>query len=197
VKTGAVITAAGLSSRMGSFKPLLKIGNFTAIEHIILGFRFAGIKNIVIVTGNKAEELESSLKSLDLVFLKNDMYEHNEMFDSVRIGLNFLKDLCDKIFISPVDAPLFAPDTVKALLHCKANVGIPVYQGKSGHPIILDNEAACKILEYKGADGLRGAVANLSLTIERIETGDRGVLYDMNTQADYAGIIQLYEKKNQ
>jgi putative nucleotidyltransferase with HDIG domain len=72
---------------MGSFKPLLKIGNLTAVEHIIRSFRDASVTHIAIVTGKNAEELENSLKHSGVVFLRNDMYEHNEMFDSVKIGL--------------------------------------------------------------------------------------------------------------
>ena len=191
MKTGAVITAAGMSSRMGAFKPLLKIGSLSAAEHVILNFRFAGVRNIALVTGNNAAELENSLKRLDIVFLRNDMYRNNEMFDSVKIGLNYLKDKCDKIFISPIDIPLFAVDTVKALLRCRANVGIPVYNGKGGHPIILDNDAANRILQYTGDGGLRDAIIKLSLEIERLEVKDQGMLYDMNTQTDYTGIVQL------
>ena len=194
-KTGAVITAAGMSSRMGSFKPLLKIGTLTAAEHVIQKFIAAGITDIALITVNNAQELESSLRHLDIVFLKNEMYEHNEMIDSVKIGLNYLKDICDKIIISPIDVVLFTIDTIKALLQCTANAGIPMYNGKTGHPIILDNNAVKKILHYTGDGGLRGVIANLSLEIEYIETTDQGVLYDMNTREDYDKLVQLYERQ--
>ena len=196
MKTGAVITAAGKSSRMGDFKPLLKIGNFTAAEHVIRNFRAAGIRDIVFVTGNNAENLEKSLKHLSVVFLRNDMYEHNEMFDSVKIGLNYLKDTCGRILLSPVDVPLFTSDTVKLLLASKANIGIPVYKEEAGHPIILDSDAVKRILTYSGGGGLRDAIANLSLEIEYIETGEQGILFDMDTPADYRKIVHLYDMHN-
>ena len=191
MRIGAVITAAGKSSRMGSFKPLLKIGNLTVAEQVVQNFHAAGIRDIVLVTGNNAEELERNLKHLGLVFLRNDRYEYNEMFDSVKIGLNYLKDTCDKVFLTPVDVPLFTTDTVKALLQSKANIGIPVCRGETGHPIILDINAINKILVYSGEGGLRDAMASLSLDVEHIETGDEGILYDMNTQADYDKILRL------
>ena len=192
---GAIITAAGRSSRMGSFKPLLKIGEFTVAEHVIHSYHTAGIKDIVMVTGHNAQELESRLTHLNLLFLRNDDYESNEMFDSVKIGLDYQKDKCAKILISPIDVPLFTADTVKALLKCNASVGIPTYKGKTGHPIILDSEAAEKILRYHGDGGLRGAITNLFLEIEYIETADQGMLYDMNTPFDYKKIVQLNNGK--
>jgi CTP:molybdopterin cytidylyltransferase MocA len=196
LKTGAVITAAGRSSRMGVFKPLLKIGSLTAAEHIIRNFLAASITNIAIVTGNNAEKLENSLKQRlkqpGIVFLRNDMYEHNEMLDSIRIGLAYQKEKCNKVFITPVDVPLFSSDTVKALLNCKTDVGIPTCNGRTGHPVILGNNAVTKILTYSGSGGLRNAITELSLEVEHIETEDRGMLYDIDTQEDYASILKLF-----
>ena len=162
-------------------------------EHVIQNFHAAGIRDIAFVTGNNAEELERSLEHLGLVFLRNDRYEYNEMFDSVKIGLNYLKDTCDRVFLTPVDVPLFTPRTVEALLKSKANIGIPAYKGETGHPIILDNNAVKKILMYSGDGGLRDAILNLSLDVEYIETGDEGILYDMDTQADYDKIVRLHD----
>jgi len=192
LRTGAIITAAGSSSRMGVFKPLLKIGSLTAIERIITSFMAASVNNIVIITGNNAQELENSLKDLNIVFLKNDMYEHNEMLDSIKIGLDYQKEKCDKIFITPVDVPIFTSDTVKALLDCKSDAGIPTCEGRTGHPIILGSDAVTRILKYSGSGGLRNAITDLSLELEYIETEDQGILYDMNTQEDYAGILKLF-----
>jgi len=194
MRTGAIITAAGRSSRMGVFKPLLKIGSLTVVERIIRSFRAASVNNIAIITGNNAEELENSLKGSGIVFLRNEMYEHNEMLDSIKIGLEYQKEKCDKVFITPVDVPLFASDTVKALLSCKTDVGIPTYEGRTGHPIILGNDAVAKILTYSGSGGLRNAITELSLTVEHIETNDQSILYDIDTQEDYAGILKLFSE---
>ena len=191
-RIGAVITAAGKSSRMGSFKPLLKIGILTVAEQVVQNFHAAGISDIAIVTGSNAEELERSLAHLGLVFLRNDRYVYNEMIDSVKIGINYLKDICDKIFITPVDVPLFTPRTVEALLKSRSNIGIPAYKGETGHPIILDNNAIKEILGFSGDGGLRDAIASLSLNVEHIETGDEGMLYDIDTQADYDKILRLH-----
>ena len=194
MKTGAVITAAGMSSRMGAFKPLLKIGNLSAAEYIIQNFFSAGTPAVTLITGNNAEELEKSLSHLDIVFLRNEMYKTNEMFDSIKIGLAHLKDSCDKIFVTPVDVPLFSVDTLKALQKCNADVGLAAFKGKTGHPIILNSTCIDKILQYSGDGGLRGAIKALSLTTEYIETADQGILYDMNTASDYSAIVQLHRE---
>ena len=56
--TGAVIAAAGMSSRMGKFKPMLSIGAISIAQRIVATFQQAGVSRIVVVTGYRAEELE-------------------------------------------------------------------------------------------------------------------------------------------
>ena len=50
MKAGAVIVAAGMSTRMKQFKQMMKIGNFTMAERVVINFKRAGIQDIVMVT---------------------------------------------------------------------------------------------------------------------------------------------------
>ena len=179
---------------MKKFKPLLEIGSITAAERIILTFRDAGIADIAVVTGNNAARLESSLNHLSLIFLLNRKYKQTEMFDSVKIALEYLNDKYQKILFTPVDVPLFTAETVNLLLKNDAQVTIPVFNKKKGHPIALEGSAAAQILNYSGSGGLRGAIENLSLKVDYVEVNDSGVIYDMDTPDDYNKIIQMYNK---
>jgi CTP:molybdopterin cytidylyltransferase MocA len=85
-ETGAVILAAGLSSRMGDYKPLLPIGGESIVRRVIGAFRRAGVKTIVLVTGHRAEELERHVAPDGVVCLRNERYAESQMFDSARIG---------------------------------------------------------------------------------------------------------------
>ena len=51
MQTGAVIVAAGLSSRMGDFKHMLNIGSISIAQRVIATLRQAGVGKIVVVTG--------------------------------------------------------------------------------------------------------------------------------------------------
>jgi len=195
MRAGAVVTAAGQSSRMGSFKPLLKIGGISAAERVVQTLRDAGIAEIVVVTGKNAEELESCLQYPDVEFLRNDMYESTDMFESVRIGINHLKNRYDKVLVSPVDVPLFSADTVKELVKSHTSFAIPTYNKNPGHPIAIYGKAVQDISEYRGDGGLRGAAVHLSLDIIYIEVSDNGILYDMDTRADYDEVVRMYNKR--
>ena len=62
MSTAAVIAAAGLSSRMRDFKPLLCLGSSTVIGHTIDALRTAGAAPIVVVTGYQSAVLERHLR---------------------------------------------------------------------------------------------------------------------------------------
>ena len=53
-QTAALIVAAGMSSRMGDFKPMLSIGSITIAQRVVATFHQAGIRRIVMVTGFNA-----------------------------------------------------------------------------------------------------------------------------------------------
>ena len=63
MQTGALIVAAGKSSRMGDFKPMLQLGSISIAQRVINNFRQAGISKVVVVTGDrKSTRLNSSHK---------------------------------------------------------------------------------------------------------------------------------------
>ena len=53
MKPAAVILAAGLSSRMPDFKPLMVLGGRSLVAHGAGLFQDAGITEIIIVTGHR------------------------------------------------------------------------------------------------------------------------------------------------
>ena len=121
----ALIVAAGMSSRMGDFKPLLNVGSISIAQRVVANFQQAGIEKIVMVTGYNATLLERHLSGSGIVFLRNEDYQTTQMFDSVCIGLRYLRDKCDRLLFTPVDIPLFTAATVRALLETDAELACP------------------------------------------------------------------------
>ncbi|NLC41183.1 MAG: NTP transferase domain-containing protein, partial [Clostridiaceae bacterium] len=66
MRYSAVVTAAGLSSRMKSFKPLLPLADDTIIGKLIDTLKQAGAVDIVVVIGHRAEEMTAYLEKLDV-----------------------------------------------------------------------------------------------------------------------------------
>ena len=80
---GACILAAGFSSRMGSFKPLLPLGDKTVIERAIAVSKEAGIEDIVVVTGYNREALLPVLEKEGVEEVFNWHFEEG-MFTSIQ-----------------------------------------------------------------------------------------------------------------
>ena len=106
LRTGAVIVAAGHKSKNSVFKPLLPVGDSTAIRRIIITLKRAGVSPIVVVTGDKADELEKHISNLQVICLRNEQYAVTQMFSSICMGLNYIEDLCDRVF-APGEVPGF------------------------------------------------------------------------------------------
>ena len=136
METGAVVVAAGMSSRMGDFKPMLSIGSISIAQRVVATLKQAGAARVVVVTGYNAEELERHLASSGVVFLRNENYRTTHMFDSALIGLRYLRDKCRQVLFTPVDIPLFTSATVEALLSSGAELACPVC-GPAGRNSIL------------------------------------------------------------
>lgn len=190
--TGALITAAGMSSRMGDFKPMLNIGSISIAQRIVANFRQAGVDRIVVVTGYNAPALERHLAGNGIVFLRNELYETTSMFDSVRIGFEYLKDKVDIILFSPVDIPLFKSSTVSALLESSARLARPVFQGQDGHPIKIAASLVETVLADSGDRGLKGALERCGEPFAEIQVQDEGILHDADTPDDYSSLLRMH-----
>ena len=86
----AIILAAGLSSRMERFKPLLPLGSTTMIERVISLFRHSGIVDIPVVIGHNQADLDPVIRSSGARPVVNPHFEDG-MFSSVVAGVRSLR----------------------------------------------------------------------------------------------------------
>lgn len=195
MQTAALIVAAGMSSRMGDFKPMLNIGSISVAQRVVATFQQAGIHRIVMVTGYNATMLERHLAGNGIIFLRNERYETTQMFDSVKIGLSYLEDKCDQVLFTPVDVPLFTSGTVRALLESQAPLACPVCQGQQGHPISIATTLIPGILADSGSQGLKGAIDRCPVPLQPVEVDDPGTLQDADTPEDFSALLRYHNSQ--
>jgi len=111
----AVILAAGRSSRMGSFKPLLPFGRGTVMERVISTVYEAGVETIRIVVGWNAHLLIPILERLGVPWVRNERFEEG-MYTSVRAGVRDLPTGVAAFFLLPGDIPLAQSATLTRLI---------------------------------------------------------------------------------
>lgn len=194
-ETAALIVAAGMSSRMGDFKPMLTIGEMSIAERVVTTFQQAGIGRIVVITGYQAELLEHHLAGRGIVFLRNERYRETQMFDSACIGLSYLRGKCDRVLFTPVDIPLFTAATVRVLLSSDAPLACPVCEGRTGHPTMISADLIDGILADAGENGLQGAFSRCGVMMEQVPVSDPGVLHDADTPADYQNLLRYHNEQ--
>ena len=194
-ETAALIVAAGMSSRMGDFKPMLTIGEMSIAERVITTFQQAGVTRIVVVTGYQAELLERHLSGREVVFLRNERYAETQMFDSACIGLRYLRGKCSRVLFTPVDIPLFTAATVRALIASDASLACPVCEGRTGHPTLLSADLIDGVLADPGEGGLQGALSRCGAVMRQIPVSDPGVLHDADTPDDYQNLLRYHNEQ--
>ena len=183
----AIILAAGYSSRMGEFKPLMNLDGKTPIERCISLFQNCGIKDIIVVTGYLNDKVEEKLKN-DIRIVKNNMHSQG-MFSSIQIGLKVLSQNTDAFFLLPVDIPSVKESTVKKMIESyeKIEDGIlfPTFNKETGHPTIISCSLVKEILSKNPEGGLRDILNGHKDKWNYEELADRGILLDMDTKEDF------------
>ncbi|NLB29375.1 MAG: nucleotidyltransferase family protein [Clostridiales bacterium] len=192
---GAVILAAGLSSRMREFKPLMELGGLTIISRVVRLMLGTGAEPVVVVTGRRAADIENHLAGENVRFVRNENYASTQMLDSILLGLSRLPPDCRRIFITPADIPLVRRSTLKTLLQTGGQFVRPTYFGKNGHPALMSGELVPALKQYAGDGGLRGAISAGGIKITDVETDDRGVLLDADTPEDYAELCRYFSEE--
>jgi molybdenum cofactor cytidylyltransferase len=190
-QVGAVILAAGTSTRMGRPKQLLPLGETTVLARTIDNVRSAGLAEIVLVLGASAEAIRRQLPQSLLKGLKavvNQAYAQG-MASSLREGLSALELQSEAALIVLGDQPLVGPRTLQQIIagyqQSGAEIIIPTHQGKRGNPVLLSRAVFSEVMALEGDTGCRAIFANHLDAILKVEVEDPGILLDIDNQDDY------------
>ncbi|MFT3982649.1 MAG: NTP transferase domain-containing protein [Lachnospiraceae bacterium] len=177
-KYGGLIAAASKKAAL----PMLRIGAIPVIKRIVISFQQAGIFPIVIITGADEDEVKYQLSSYGVIFIANEQPEYPQLLDSVKIGLQYLSGKCDRIAFTPVNIPMFMPDTLLRLINMEGEIITPSYHGQGGHPVMISESVIPDILAYKGEDGLRGLIHSLREKRKWLPVEDKGILTSVHNE---------------
>jgi len=188
----AIVLAAGFSRRMKTSKPLLPLGGQTVVAQVVSIYRDAGVADVRMVVGASSESLRSAVAGLPVVCVTNPVPEKG-MFASVLAGVASIPSRTDAFFVHPVDIPLVRPHTLTTLLGTAnahpAPVYYPTFEGRRGHPPLIDAGLKNAILGHDGREGLRGLLNRFENAAGEVPVADEGILLDMDTPADYKALI--------
>lgn len=190
-RVGAIILAAGQSTRMGEPKQLLRLGQSTVLERTLENIRGAGLDEIVLVLGSSAETIRQHITASAFEALKvvvNEGYDQG-MASSLREGLSIVHPQIDAVLIVLADQPFIRSETFGQIVdryrRSEAQIVIPTYKGSRGNPVLLDRSVFPEIMALSGDIGCRAIFGSHSDGIVNVEVEDNGILLDIDNKADY------------
>ncbi len=187
---GGVILAAGYSSRMGDFKPLLPVAGVPALKRSVDVLAAAGAE-VAVVTGYRREALSPLVEAWGAAEIVNPDYAEG-MFTSVLAGVrHFAERGAEMILLLPCDCAAVPKEAVRQLIACAGDKGeyaLPTYMGKNGHPLLIPRRYFREILHFSGPGGLKGARSLHEEALLRLPMPWEGTVLDMDTPEDYAAL---------
>jgi molybdenum cofactor cytidylyltransferase len=182
---GAVVLAAGSSSRMGTPKADLPTPDgATFLEAILATLGGAGIGAVRVVVAPGAAHATSSVINPDPA---------RGMLSSVQCGLRALPQDCEAVLVWPVDHPLVTAATVISMIEAfvagNPPVVVPSHGGRRGHPVLFAGRVLPELLR---ADPREGARAVVHAHDDRLELAvpDPGVVTDVDTPEEYGQVLE-------
>ena len=188
-----VLLAGGDSSRFGAENKLfVEIEGQSIIKMATQNLIDSGVESVKIVTGYQAERVEEELSHLDVEFLYNEDWKMGQS-TSVRRGIDAILEENAVVFALG-DMPFVKSSSVNELISVQMNkkvgdVFVAGYRGRRGNPVLF-RASVMEVLK----EGLRGDEGGNSilkdLGMDLVETGDRGVLFDIDTEEDLEDYAQ-------
>ena len=188
----AILLAAGRSTRMGAFKPLLPFGNKTVIESCIDYLRTGDVETIVVVLGHRAEEVRKQLAKLPITFAHNND-PTSEMGASIAAGVRDLPNAVEATLIALCDYPAVPAKVVTSLIETwksGARLVKPTWQDRGGHPVLVDLSFRSELLSLGSSGGLKALFDAHRDEVTRLPVDSPYVARDIDTWDDYNALHQ-------
>jgi len=173
---------------MGAFKPLLPFGNKTVIECCVDYLREGGVETIVVVVGHRADDVRRQVA--DVRFAVNPDPD-SEMGASIAAGVHQLPNDAKATLIALVDHPAVPATVVSTIIEewtQDAGIVIPTWQGRGGHPVLVDLSFRRELLHLPESGGLRAFFEAHREAVKRVPVDSPFIARDMDTWDDYRAL---------
>jgi molybdenum cofactor cytidylyltransferase len=186
MKYDCIIPAAGLSSRMFEWKLMLKYKEKTIIETVLDNTK-THVGTMIISGGYRFDELKKKVEDYDRVEMVYNKNFKKGMLTSIKAGLPYVKT--EKFFIVLSDMPLIPPELFMEMSQKKfENALFPVFNGKRGHPVLIDSSLRDLILQAPDSSRMKDLLKYRD--VSEYPVSSDGILFDIDTEQDYGKLLQ-------
>jgi molybdenum cofactor cytidylyltransferase len=195
-----IIPAAGASSRMGSWKPLLpwgpaSRGSRSCVVEATVGAALEAGCRVILVGGYRGEELaELFAGRAGVEVVRNPGWESG-MLGSIQRGMEALAS--SSFFTIPADMPLVGPAVYRRLfaaLALRESEGLspaPLFasfRGEAGHPVFVPASLVSRIASLPPEVKLRPFLLKENPLF--VECSDEAVLLDLDDRPTYEAALE-------
>lgn len=181
---------------MGRSKALVPVSDGeTFLSRVVRTLLEGGADDIVIVLGHDAERIAAHLAATGLParVVVNAAYEAGQ-FSSVLAGLQAVdRPGVRALLLTPVDVPLIAASTVRAVIDRyrtgAAPIVRPVRGGEHGHPVLVDRALFAPLRAADPAHGAKPIVRAHASAAGDVAVTDAGAFLDIDTPDEYAKVF--------
>jgi len=194
---GAVLLAAGESRRMGGRpKALLELGGVPLVRRNLIALSGAGVDEVAVVLGHRAEEIEPTLADFPVTIVRNPDFARGQM-SSMRAGMAALSPRLDAVIVALADQPLLNAQDVTDLIGAFKRRGgaaavVPYVDGERGNPIIIDGAVREDVLSGDADFGCRQWLSRNPERVARMETANRHYGVDVDSPDDLEAFAAQY-----
>lgn len=194
----AVVLAAGESSRMGRPKALLPTGvpGETFLTRLVATLRTAGADDVLVVVAAEAAPIVAAATAMALPprLVENRDSARGGQLSSLVAGLNAIdRPGVRAMLVTPVDLPLVAVETVRAILDASRRTGAPIVRpakgSRHGHPVVFDRSVFDELRRADPATGAKAVVRAHAAEVVDVAVDDEGAFLDIDTPEDYERLI--------
>jgi molybdenum cofactor cytidylyltransferase len=181
---------------MGRPKALLTLpSGQTFVRQLATSLLAGGVADVLIVGRPDDMALRAEVESLDHACFVVNAHAEEGQLSSVIAGLNAAdRPGVAGVLITPVDLPLIAAPTVRALVSAFLEARPPVartrYRGRHGHPAIFARAVFDALRRADPSVGAKSVIREREGTVLDVDVDDPGVVGDVDTPEDYARLDQ-------
>ena len=184
-RIGAVVLAAGTSSRMGANKLLMELNGKPMLRHTVEAALASHAAPVIVVVGHAAAEAKLALAGLAVQFVENPDFA-NGLSTSLRRGLNALPEDCDGAIVLLGDMPGVSTALIDKLVASfdpaeGRAICVATRHGKRGNPVVWARRFFPEILAIEGDVGARNLIGTYSELVCEVEASDDSPLTDIDT----------------
>jgi molybdenum cofactor cytidylyltransferase len=186
---GAIILAAGGSSRFGRPKQLLPFRGESLVRRAVRAASESGCGRIAVVAGEQRDLIENELRETKAFVIHNPNWKRG-LGTSIRCGLQHLLNAhakMDAVVLVACDQPFVDAQTISALMTMREDSGKPIvasrYANTLGVPALFDRSCFRALLALPAAAGAKALIESRGSDVAEIEF-EQGAI-DIDTPADF------------